>query len=391
MSTTQSNSPKQQRHIALDVLRGITIAFMCIVNNPGSWSRIFSPLRHAAWNGCTPTDLVYPFFLFCAGVSMAFSFAKYFKSGKYAGRDITDGSNRGLYLKILKRSVLLFLTGLALNMFPFFPVNPHFPDGSFSQNWIWWLRHVRIFGVLQRIAIAYMIAAFIVLWLKKPRKIILAILTLCTVYTGILLLFGKEAGPFTLEGNILPEIDMALIGENHMYHGYRYADGSVAVFDPEGLLGGLTAACNVLMGYLIGCAISRNKFIFRPLLIWGLLCLAFAGILAIFIPVNKPLWSMSYVFYSSAWAIISLGILSYFIYGKGKSGCFRVFSIMGSNALMAFVVSGIVARTLPMLGFHPSEYFGANEFMSLLWAIIFTFVIFLVQWLLYRKNINIRL
>ena len=385
MKEVQAGMLKPERYQALDVLRGITIAFMCIVNNPGSWSKVFAPLRHAAWDGCTPTDLVYPFFLFCAGVSMAFSFAKF------------NSLDKSALLKIFKRGIGLFLVGLALNMFPFFPVKPHFPNGTFGENWVWWIGHVRIFGVLQRIAIAYMIAAVIALWLRKPSKIMIAIGVLCTVYTSILLIFSSEPGALTLEGNVLSKVDMAIVGDNHMYHGYRYADGTRAAFDPEGLLGGLTAACTALLGYLMGCLIRKSRLsasypdMVNSIFVAGLSCLAFAEVLSIFIPINKPMWSASYVFYAGGWSMVALGFLSYVIDIKGKLNWFKPFTIMGKNALMAFVFSGLIAKTLSMIGFSASAYFGANELMSLLWALIFASFIFLLQWILYRKNIIIRL
>ena len=232
----------KKRYLSLDILRGITIAFMCIVNNPGTWAKVFPPLRHAGWTGCTPTDLVYPFFIFCMGCAMAFSFSKY------------DTVDYKAYLKVLKRGALIFLVGLALNLYPFFPVTVHDGTWSFGQNYIYWLQHKRIFGVLQRIGLAYTIGGCIALWLKKPGRIMAAIATLCIVHTGILLAFGRDPGAFTLEGNVSMRIDEWLIGGDHCYHGY---DGTN--FDPEGLLGSLTGACTCLLGYLIGSMIIRSR------------------------------------------------------------------------------------------------------------------------------------
>ena len=232
----------KKRYASLDVLRGLTVAFMCIVNNPGTWSHIFSPLRHAPWNGCTPTDLVFPTFVFCMGCAMAFSF---------------EGRNTGTakdYLRVLKRGALIFLTGLALNLYPFFPTEPHDPSASFGSNWLWWLEHKRIFGVLQRIGLSYILAGCLALWLRKPGKIMSAIGVLCVTYTGILLAFGQEPGAFTLEGNASVRLDRWLIGSNHCYHGYSGTD-----FDPEGLLGTMTTACTCLLGYLVGSMIIRSR------------------------------------------------------------------------------------------------------------------------------------
>lgn len=389
----------QKRYVSLDVLRGLTIAFMCIVNNPGSWSHVFPLLRHAPWNGCTPTDLVYPFFVFCMGCAMAFSFRKY-----------EDCPSEG-YLKVLKRGVLIFLVGLALNLFPFFPVGPHDTSWSFGQNYLYWLGHKRIFGVLQRIGMAYMIAGCLALWLRKPKKIGIAIAVLCGSYTAILLLFGREPGALTLEGNVSVRIDRWLVGSDHCYHGYNGTD-----FDPEGLLGSLTTACSCLLGYLVGSHIQRSSLrhtgrlqaveegaaagmkeddspvaVVCRIFVAGLLSLGLAMVLSLWIPINKPLWSASYVFYAGGWAMVALAFLAWFIDVKGVEKPFEPFRAMGMNALLAFVLSGVLAKSLSLFHFSPNKYFGANEYSSLLYSLLFAFVIFCFQWFFYKKKIVVKL
>ena len=397
----------KKRYLSLDILRGITIAFMCIVNNPGTWAKVFPPLRHAGWTGCTPTDLVYPFFIFCMGCAMAFSFSKY------------DTVDYKAYLKVLKRGALIFLVGLALNLYPFFPVTVHDGTWSFGQNYIYWLQHKRIFGVLQRIGIAYAIGGCIALWLKKPGRIMAAIAALCIVHTGILLAFGRDPGAFTLEGNVSMRIDEWLIGGDHCYHGY---DGTN--FDPEGLLGSLTAACTCLLGYLIGSMIIRSRDRMAAAVrqahqpgpvpelveggevtriknspdrvsvrsfVYGCLCLALAMVLSIWIPISKPLWSASYVFYAGGWAMISLAFLMYVVDMKGIRRPVFPFKVLGLNPLMAFVLSGVIAKSYGFVGFAPSATFGANEYMSLLYALLFTTVIICLLYVLYKKNIIIKL
>lgn len=383
-----------KRYISLDVLRGITVAFMCIVNNPGSWGKIFPPLQHAGWNGCTPTDLVYPFFIFCMGCAMAFSFSKY------------DGLHKDALKKIVFRGVALFLIGFLLALYPFFPTYLHDADASFGQNFMYWLGHKRIFGVLQRIGIAYMISGVIALWLRKPGKIIIAIISLFVLYTGILLAFGSDPGPFTLEGNISGKIDVALVGSNHVYHGYKLDSGARADFDPEGLLGGMTAACSALLGYLIGNIIYHSSrrhaenpsdasvapaYTVARIFVYGSVCLALSQIVSIWIPISKPLWSVSYVLYAGGWAMVALAFLAFVIDVRGYEKPFKVFRIMGTNALVAFVMSAVIVKTLSLFGFSSAKYFGANEYMSLLWALIFAFIIFSIQWALYKKNIVIKL
>lgn len=375
----------KKRYESLDVLRGLTVAFMCIVNNPGTWAHIFPPLRHAGWDGCTPTDLVYPFFIFCMGCAMAFSFSKYEKTTAKA------------YLKVLKRGALIFLVGFALNLYPFFPTSLHDETWSFGQNYLYWLQHKRIFGVLQRIGMAYAIAGCLALWLKKPKKILAAIATLCVTYTGILLIFGREPGAFSLEGNVSMRIDTWLVGGNHCYHGYNGTD-----FDPEGVLGSMTAACSCLLGYLIGSMIyasqknmsatncSPDRVVNRTF-VYGCLSLILGVILSIWVPINKPLWSVSYVFYAGGWAMLALAFLAYLLDVKGYEKPFVPFKAMGMNALMAFVFSGVIAKSYGFFGFAPGHYFGANEYTSLLWAFIFVTIIFTLLWILYKKKIVIKL
>lgn len=405
----------KKRYIALDVLRGLTVAFMCVVNNPGTWARIYPPLRHAAWDGCTPTDLVYPFFVFCMGAAMVFSLSKY------------EGLTLGAFGKILKRGALIFLVGLLLNLYPFYPTEPHDAGWSFWQNYGWWLGHRRIMGVLQRIACSYVVAALLVLWLKKsPKKLILAMLALCVVYTGVQMAFGTAPGPFTLEGSAVRRIDTALIGENHVYHSYRFtqeyaeaqefADASRlllhgesincrAAFDPEGLMGTMTGACTALLGFLVGLVVRRSRRRYEenaaaedsPA---GLVGKLFAGgaalvgaglLLGIWVPINKPLWSASYVLYAGGWATLALALLSWCIEVRGWEKCFEPAKAMGMNALAAYVLSGLLSKTLSWFGWDPSPFFTANEFTSFLYAILFMLVVFSVMWVLYRKKIVIKL
>ncbi len=410
----------KKRYESLDVLRGLTVAFMCIVNNPGSWAHIFPPLRHAGWVGCTPTDLVYPFFVFCMGCAMAFSFSKY------------ETVTARAYLKVLKRGALIFLVGFALNLYPFFPTSPHDETWTFWQNYLYWFQHKRVFGVLQRIGMAYAIAGCLALWLKKPGRIGAAIATLCVAYTGILLLFGRDPGAFTLEGNVSVRIDTWLVGGDHCYHGYNGTD-----FDPEGLLGSMTSACSCLLGYLIGSMILGSRMnisgsvaapaavrnaggaisgasgnagdasynadgtsraadsspdrVVNRTFVYGCLSLILGSVLSIWIPINKPLWSVSYVFFAGGWAMLALAFLAYLIDIKGYSKPFEPFKAMGMNALMAFVLAGVLAKSYGFFGFAPSRFFGADEYMSLLWALIFVSVIFCILWALYKKKIVIKL
>ena len=218
-SMEQSN-----RYLALDVLRGMTIALMILVNTPGSWQYVYAPLRHAEWHGCTPTDLVFPFFLFVVGVSLFFSLAKY----------QIKLSKESLW-RIGRRTLLIFVLGIFINSYP---------------QWLTDYSHLRIMGVLQRIAVAYGIAALIVL--VAPRRWLPGIgVFILLIYWGILYFFGGS-DPYSLPGNATIPFDRALLGENHLYRGFGIP------FDPEGILSSLPSVVTVLIGYLAGMMIRET-------------------------------------------------------------------------------------------------------------------------------------
>lgn len=376
---------KPKRYVSLDVLRGLTVTFMCMCNNPGSWGHMYEPMRHTAWVGCHPVDLIYPFFVFCMGCAMAFSLSKF-----------VENPGAGV-AKVIKRSLAIFAIGFALNCYPFFPTeNGHL---IFDWNqWCEWMHGKRIFGVLQRIACAYLIAGLLAIWLKTPKKIGIAIAALAVIYTGILVIFGTEPGPFTLEGTISRKIDVALLGESHVYHGYTFEDGTHAAFDPEGPLGSITGACTCLLGFLIGYLIRKtNKEggngydMCGRIFVYGMLCLGAGLLVSLVIPISKPLWSVSYVLYAGGWAMLALAFLIYCIDLKGISKPFLPFKVMGMNAMMAFILSGVIAKSYQFGNWGLSRYFSANEFMSFLHSCIFALVILGLLTILYRRKIFIRL
>lgn len=376
-----------KRYLSLDVLRGLTVAFMIIVNNPGSWSNIFPPLRHAAWDGCTPCDLVFPFFMFCVGTSMAFAFAKYASlTWKAAG-------------KVFKRGVLLYLAGLLLMAFPFYPadMNPHL---SFWDNWINWASHLRLVGVLPRIAMCYIVGALLVLWLRKPVKLVGSILILSAAHVGLLLAFAGPEGAFSLEGNFARKVDLAVFGENHVYKGFGIP------FDPEGLLGVLTGTCTIILGYLTGMMIRTSNKRYAdaghssdsPVGVSARLYSMAAGALllglalGIAVPVNKALWSVSYVFYTAGWAMFVLALLVYLIDVKGWEKPFFPFRALGMNALALFILSGLGMKIIwRYTEWDYTKVFGVNEEMSLLFAVLYLIPHLVIAVILYRKKIFIKL
>lgn len=387
---------KTQRYVALDVLRGMTVAGMILVNNPGSWGHIFPPLRHAPWTGCTPTDLVFPFFLFCVGVAMAFSFAKY-----------GDALNASSAKKLVKRGILIFLVGLGLNLFPFYPTSLHDESWTFGQNYVYWLQHLRIFGVLQRIAMCYVLGGFLALWLKTPKKIIAGIAVVTGLHWLLLYIFGTEPGWSTLEGNIAGKIDIALLGEEHVYHGYGIP------FDPEGLMGALSGAGTVLLGYVIGQTIRHTESkidAVAKLYTISVICLALSRVLNVWLPISKPLWTGSYVLYAGGWAILCLAFFIYWIDVKGKEKIFTPFKAMGMNPLFAFAMAAITVKLFgrvikwtaadgtvwtPLNWFYKNccctLWGGNNEYASLMYALCYVALFVAMAMWLYRKKIVIKL
>ncbi|MCL2502765.1 MAG: hypothetical protein FWE30_01320 [Bacteroidales bacterium] len=323
-----------RRYVALDILRGMTIAGMILVNHPGTWSRIYAPLRHAAWHGCTPTDLVFPFFLFIVGVAMAFSFAKFSKG-------LTPSTTK----KLITRGVLIFITGLLLNAFPFYPLNPN-PELSWGANYLNYLNNLRIFGVLQRIAMAYMLGGFLALWLQKPKKIAWGVVAVLLLHWAILYFFGGD-DPYSKEGNISGPIDIWLVGKSHVYRGFGLP------FDPEGVLGVLSGAGTVLLGYLVGGLIQRSREKIDAvglLFTLSLVSLGLGIVWSIWLPINKPLWTGSYVLYTAGWSTMLLAFFIYLIDVVGTVGKLNFekmlypFKALGMNPLFAFVMAGVLSR-----------------------------------------------
>lgn len=364
-----------KRYLSLDILRGLTVAMMILVNNPGSWSRIYPMLRHASWDGCTPCDLVFPFFLFCVGVSMVFALAKY------------PGLTKDALTKVLKRGFMLYLIGFLLTAFPFYPANPD-PSMTFWQNWVNWLSELRLVGVLPRIAMCYVLGSVLVLWLKTPERLTIAAAVLCALHVCLLLLFAGPEGAFTLEGNFARRFDIALLGEQHVYHGYGIP------FDPEGVFGALTGTATVLIGYMIGMLVRKSAPVETSAKIFSISAgLLIGGLaLSLVIPLNKPLWSASYVLYSAGWASFVFALFIYLIDVKGWEKPFFPFKALGMNALALFVLSGLLMKIIwRYTDWDYTLIFGRTEFTSLLFAVLYMILHLVIAIVLYRKKIFIKL
>jgi predicted acyltransferase len=374
------------RSTAVDYFRGATVALMILVNTPGTWQYAYPPLRHADWHGCTLTDLVFPSFMFIIGVSMWFSFARY-------GRRLDGRAGPGeapLWQKILRRTILLFVIGLILNNFPFL-----------WRNWDTW----RIMGVPQRLALGYGLASLLVLTLSR-RALLLVSAALLLGYWGLLWLFGEPgADPYALESNAVLRLDRWLFTDQHLWHGERIA------FDPEGVLSTLPAVVTVVLGWLAGNVMTQRaeqkSVLVRDLLVYGLLCMVGGLAWDLLFPMNKKLWTSSYVLFAGGISIMALAVSIWLLdVRRWRSGT-GFFTVFGANALFAYIFSEALVMLLFAIRwtgaggqainaqqwiyrtvFEPLE--GA-EFSSLLFALSYVLVCWLVCYWLYLRRIFIKL
>ncbi|WP_225859872.1 MULTISPECIES: acyltransferase family protein [Chitinophaga] len=369
-----------QRFLSLDVFRGLTLAGMILVNNPGSWSYVYPPLQHASWHGCTPTDLVFPFFLFAVGNAMSFSMKKYEAQG-----------NGAVIRKIAKRTLLIFLIGLFLNWFPFVRWN----DGalvtkSFTQ--------LRIMGVLQRIALCYGFAALIIHFFKD-RGSFVWVGALLLGYWWILLAFG-QGDPYSLEGFAGLSVDKWLLGENHLYK------GEGVPFDPEGLLSTIPAVVNVIFGYLAGAYIQQKGKTYEMLtglLITGCLLIFTALCWNMVFPINKKIWTSSYVLYTSGLALVVISILLYVIEMRNQTKWTYPFEAFGKNPLFIYIMAGVLVKTYFVFRIGPDDDdayswlythifqpIAGNMNGSLLFALFHVTLFGLLAWWMDKRRIYIR-
>src|SRR5487761_2495850 len=292
MATTLTTPSSQQRNVALDVFRGMTICFMIIVNTPGNSATTFSPLLHASWFGFTPTDLVFPSFLFAVGNAMSFVMNKW-----------TNLPQQKVVFKILKRTALIFLLGYLMYWFPFFKLDKAHNIIPFP------MRDTRIMGVLQRIALCYGIAALMIHFFKIRTAVIISI-SILFLYWIILYWFGNPSDPLSMQGNAGFKLDKWLMGENHMYHGEGVA------FDPEGWLSTLPAIGNVVGGFVVGKWVQRKGDVYEgitKLLIAGFALLVCGYFWDLILPISKKLWTSSFVVYTVGLDCIILAVLIYII------------------------------------------------------------------------------
>lgn len=369
------------RLISLDVFRGATIGAMVLVNNPGTWSAIYPPLEHAAWHGWTFTDTIFPFFIFIMGIAIPIALERRRAAGQ---------AGVGLYLQLARRTAALFGLGLFLALFPFY----NWMKGEWIQ-----ISDMRIMGVLQRLALCFFFASILFLWLR-PRGLLIAAFTLLLGYWGLMMWGGR--GDLSPEGNFSGLIDRLVLGP-HMWKGSAH-------YDPEGLLSTLPSIATCLFGVLTGQLIQSaksNEAKVAEMLVWGFVLLTLGWMWGGLFPINKPIWTSSYAVFMSGMAMCVLGVCYWLIDIKGSSWWTKPFVIFGVNALALFVGSGMLGRVLNMVpgGTAPDGKLISLKGMiyegvfaplaspmnaSLLFAICFIGLWLFLMWLLYRKNIFIK-
>ncbi|EFA71269.1 DUF5009 domain-containing protein [Cylindrospermopsis raciborskii S07] len=323
------------RLISLDVFRGLTIAMMIIANMAGVVPDVYPFLSHAPWNGCTPTDLVFPFFLFIVGVAMSFSLSKYSLESKL---------DNLVYFNLCRRAVILFTLGLLLNGFWNQGV------GSFD------LQSLRVMGVLQRIGLAYLFASLIVL--KLPEKTQWALAGILLIFYWLTMMYipvpDYGAGMLTREGNFGAFIDRLIIAKPHLYAG----DGFNFRGDPEGLFSTIPAIVNVLFGYFAGQWIRKstiNSHTSMDLVLWGLCSLVVGMIWDGLFPINKKLWTSSYVLFSTGWGLVFLAACYDLIEVRKIKRWSKGFEIIGLNAIALFVASVFLIKVTVKLKIGEGE------------------------------------
>jgi predicted acyltransferase len=381
MSIDQQAKVLSNRYLALDVFRGITLAFMIIVNTPGDWHDLYTPLEHAHWHGFTPTDWIFPTFLFVVGNAMSFAMKR-----------LNEMPSGLFYRKVIKRTVLIFLIGWFLNAFPFYDLNE-------AGEVVWKnLLEVRVLGVLQRIALCYFFAAIILYWGGERLGWIFSGLALL-LYWPIMYFFGDAGDPYALTTNAATKLDLIVLGPERMYKGEGIP------FDPEGLLSTLTSIVNVIGGYLVGKMIQRRGNTVKTvqtLLIGGIILIAAAYAWDTVFPINKKLWTSSYVLLTVGWDLLVLALLIFVIEVKNQKNWTYFFEVFGKNTLALYVLAWIVVDIFSMIpvgnttlrGLYYDTLFTSwlgPKNASFLFALSYMVLIWLIGWWMDRKRIYIKL
>ena len=320
-----------QRFLALDVFRGMTICLMIIVNTPGDSLTTFAPFLHAHWHGFTPTDLVFPSFLFAVGNAMSFVMKKW-----------DTKTTLEVLSKIGKRTLIIFLLGYLMYWFPFVSVS----DGHWSLSPV---SQTRILGVLQRIALCYCLASLMLYFLKPKLSFIISV-GILLLYWAICFWYGDPYDPLSLQGNAGLRFDLWLMGEAHLYHGEGVA------FDPEGWVSTLPAVVNVVAGCLAGNFIQKNGKsyeVISRLVLTGFALLVIAYFWNFLFPINKKLWTSSFVLHTVALDCMLLGAIMYIVDIQKKIRWTGFFEVFGKNPLFIYLLSELLVTVLYMIPVQP--------------------------------------
>jgi predicted acyltransferase len=376
-----------KRLLSLDVFRGGTIAAMIMVNNPGSWNHMYAPLQHADWHGLTVTDLIFPFFLFIVGVSIVLAFSKQRAQGV---------SDSALIRKITTRTIIIFGLGLLMHGFPYVT----FQDGIGIHDY---LSNLRIMGVLQRIALCYLAASFMYLYLR-PKTIIWIMGGTLVIYWMLMMLVpvpGYGAGMIDeRETNLAAWLDRLIFTRDHLWDGM--------VYDPEGLLSTFPAIVTTLVGVFTGKILFSNRESFEKIslfFLWGFCLFVLGYVWGWFFPINKALWTSSYALLVAGLAMMVFATTYWLIDVKGYQRFTHLFVVYGVNPLVVFFMSGIFSRALYITELTVEgeavtlkHFIFENVFLavaspmnaSLLYSIIWVLAWFAVVSYMYKKKIFIK-
>ena len=399
-STVAPHPHLKERLLSLDVFRGLTIAGMLLVNNPGTWSAIYPPLEHAEWHGWTPTDLIFPFFLFIVGITTHLSLSS------RRNRGASDGE---IVRQILKRGGLIVLAGLLLGGFPYAPFVLHLPFGIVfdSATADIGISTWRITGVLQRIGVAYIFAALLTMHAPTKRTIAIIVALLVGYWIAMTLIPvpGYGLGMYTLdrpEATLSAWFDRAVIGTSHMWRGSR-------TWDPEGILSTIPAIGTAMLGVLAGRWIGSKRALIDR--VAGLFAVGAIGMMVGLIwnwvfPINKNLWTSSFVIFTAGLACVTIATCMWLIDVHGWRGWTKPFVIFGVNPLFAFLGEGLLSRLIYTLvkvpsngdtvsvqsAFYHTAYASwlSPRNASLLFAITYVLLFFWIMRELYRRDIVIK-
>jgi predicted acyltransferase len=317
---------KGNRFQSIDAFRGATVLAMILVNNPGSWAHVYRPLLHAPWHGLTPTDLIFPFFIFSVGISIHLAYRNYAE----------NGLQEPILWKILKRTALIFLLGILLHLYPRFAFDT-----------------VRIPGVLQRISIVFLCCSLLYFFMS-PKKLFALF---CFILLSYFVMMNFIPVPSFGLANLEPTTNLAAWLDNHLLHGHLWSQ--TKVWDPEGILSTWPAIATGISGMLTGYVLTNNKQTpsqhLQFLSLAGIICLGAGLFWSYFFPINKSLWTSSYVLVSTGFALLIVNIFHWLIDAKGIVRWSSIFQWYGMNALFVFLASGIAAKTLSRINITNSS------------------------------------